>query len=454
MADPTGGGLTRREKLGYGIGDLGGNMFFTIIAFWLLGFFVDVLGLGAALAGTAILLGRAWDAVSDPVMGVVSDRTRTPFGRRRPYLLFGGILLIAAMVVLFLDVRRLAWSQNGLFLWATLSFAFASTVYTVVFVPYGALTADLARTYNERTSLTGYRMAFAIVGTLVGAGLFPIVVELLGGGGYTLAAAVFGALMTVTILLTFASVRERGPVAGTEAQASGVLRSYLRAMRFRPFLLALAPWTLHMTGIVIITSSVGFYFQHIHGRADLAPLASGALLIAAFIGVVFWVRRGRRASKSASYSIGMGIFGAALLLVFFVGHLDVAVLFILLVVAGFGLATNYVMPWSILPDVIDAAQLESGVREEGLFYGLFTFWQKLGLGLAGFVAGLVLNATGYVAGGDAVQTELAQLGIRLLIGPIPAVLFLAGILIMIRYPIDRARHAQIVELLESRGDPA
>ena len=441
--------LPLKQRIGYGVGDVGGNMFFTIISFWLLDFFVEKLGLTAAAAGTAILVGRIWDAVSDPLMGGLSDRTRTPFGRRRPYLLFGGILLVLAMVVLFLDVDRLGWGQTGLFVWATGAFILAGTIYTVVFVPYGALTADLTRTYEERTQLTGYRMGFAIVGTLLGAGAFRPVVAALGGGGggHTLAAAVFGAIMTAAILVTVATVRERAGQPGAPPPTRYPLwRSYLQAMRFRPFLTALLPWTLHMIGITVAASMVPFYFEHIHGRSELESLGSGALLVTAAIGIVLFVVFRDRVSKRMAYNAGMAVFGLALVLAFLVGHLDVVLLIALLLVAGFGLSSNYVMPWSILPDVIDADELANGVRREGIFYGLWTFWMKLGLGVAGFVSGAVLTATGYAAG--ELQTATAQLGIRLLIGPIPAVFFLAGILIMSRYPITRERHAEILSGLD------
>ncbi len=444
--------LPLKQRIGYGVGDVGGNMFFTIISFWLLDFFVDELGLTAAAAGTAILIGRIWDAVSDPLMGGLSDRTRTPFGRRRPYLLFGGILLVLAMVILFLDVDRLGWGQTGLFVWATGAFILAGTIYTVVFVPYGALTADLTRTYEERTQLTGYRMGFAIIGTLLGAGVFrPVVAAFGGGGGHTLAAAVFGVIMTAAILVTVVTVRERAGQPGAERPARYPLwRAYLQAMRFRPFLTALLPWTLHMVGITIAASMVPFYFEHIHGRSELESLGSGSLLVAAAIGIVLFVVFRDRVSKRLAYNAGMAVFGVALVLAFLVGHLDVGLLIALLLVAGFGLSSNYVVPWSILPDVIDADELAHGVRREGIFYGLWTFWMKLGLGIAGLVSGAVLTATGYVAG--QVQTDTAQLGIRLLIGPIPAVFFLAGILIMTRYPITRQRHAEILSGLDqARG---
>ena len=435
--------LPLRTKLGYGVGDLGGNLFFTIMGFWLLNFVTDSLGLAASLAGLALLVGRVWDAVTDPLMGSLSDRTVSRWGRRRPYLLFGAPAVVVGMTLVFLDVGGRGWSDGALFAWVVFAVCVVNTAYTVVYVPYGALTPELARDFQERTNLTGYRMAWAIVGTLLGAGAFTIVAD---GAGYAVAGLAFGIITAGVVLITFASVRER-PVAPQRVPVGNVFASYRAALRVRPFRLALVPWTLFMTGIVVATSAVPFYFEHLYGRPELARFASLVLLLAAFASIPVWVWLSRRLGKRTAYNAGMVIFGAALLVAYLVAHRDVATLFVVMAVAGVGLATNYVMPWSIIPDVIDYDELENGQRREGVFYGMWTFLQKLGLGVAGLVSGAVLQWTGYVP--DVLQTPLALHGIRLLIGPVPALFLVVGILVLSRYPIDRAAHRAIAAKLEA-----
>ncbi len=435
--------LALRTKLGYGVGDLGGNLFFTIMGFWLLNFVTDTLGLAASLAGLALLVGRVWDAVTDPLIGSLSDRTVSRWGRRRPYLLFGAAAVVGGMTLVFLDVGGRGWSDAALFAWVVFAFCVVNTAYTVVYVPYGALTPELARGFQERTNLTGYRMAWAIVGTLLGAGAFTLVAD---AAGYAAAGAAFGLLTAAVVLITFASVRER-PVAPQRVPVGNLFASYAAALRVRPFLLALVPWTLFMTGIVIATSAVPFYFEHLYGRPELARFASLVLLLAAFAAIPVWVRLSRRLGKRTAYNAGMVLFGGALLAAYLVAHRDVTALFVVMAVAGVGLATNYVMPWSIIPDVVDYDELHHGQRREGVFYGMWTFLQKLGLGLAGAVSGAVLQWTGYVP--DVAQTPLALHGIRLLIGPIPVLFLLAGILVLHRYPIDRATHRAIAAKLEA-----
>ena len=253
-------------------------------------------------------------------------------------------------------------------------------------------------------------------------------------------------ISAAAVLITFASVRER-PVTRGRAPAGNVFAGYAAALKVRPFRLALFPWALFMTGIVVATSAVPFYFEHLYGRPELASFASLALLLAAFAAIPGWVWLSGRIGKRTAYNAGMALFGAALLAAYLFAHRDPTVLFVLMALAGVGLATNYVMPWSIIPDVIDYDELENGQRRAGVFYGMWTFLQKLGLGLAGAVSGAVLQWTGYVP--DAAQTPLALHGIRLLIGPIPALFFIAGILVLARYPIDRVAHAAIRAKLDA-----
>ena len=454
------GGLPLRTKIGYGVGDVGGNLFFTIMGFWLLNFVTDTLGLAASLAGVALLIGRAWDAVTDPLMGALSDRTVSRWGRRRPYLLFGAAAVVAGMTLVFLDVGGRGWSQGALFVWVVFAFCLVNSAYTVVFVPYAALTPELARGFQERTNLNGYRMSWAIVGTLLGAGGFSVVVELAAGAGagsgYTVAGALFGLVTALVVLITFASVRER-PAAPERAPANrapegNALAGYAAALKVRPFRLALVAWTLFIAGTIVATSAVPFYFEHVYGRPELAAGGSLVLLLAAFAAIPGWVWLAGRIGKRTAYSAGMALFGAALLAAYLVAQRDLTTLFVVMGVAGVGLAANYVLPWSIIPDVVDYDELANGRRREGVLYGMWTFLQKLGLGLAALISGAVLQWTGYVP--EAAQTPLALHGIRLLIGPVPALFFVAGILVLARYPIDRAAHAEIRARLEAASPRA
>ncbi|MFZ4616224.1 MAG: MFS transporter, partial [Rectinemataceae bacterium] len=166
--------LSLGTKLGFGVCDLGGNLFFTAMGFWSLYYLTDTVGVPAAAAGIAVMIGKLWDAVTDPMMGFISDRTRTRWGRRRPWLLFGALPLFLGMWWFFTNPHIA--DPLAATIWAALALCFLNTAYTVVNIPYNSLTPELTQDYHERTSLNGFRFGFAVFGTLLGAGaVLPIV---------------------------------------------------------------------------------------------------------------------------------------------------------------------------------------------------------------------------------------------------------------------------------------
>src|SRR5512133_1259206 len=201
--------LPLRVKIGFGIGDLGGNLFFTAMGFYSLIYLTDTVKVAAALAGAAILIGKFWDAVTDPMMGFISDRTRSRWGRRRPYFLFGSVPLLLTMWYFF-SAPDYSTSQTMGFLWAAFALCLLNTAYTVVNIPYGSLTPEITKDYQERTTLNGFRFSFAVIGTMLGAAIVIPIVNLAGDPhrGYSLVGLIFGIIMSATILTTFFTVRE------------------------------------------------------------------------------------------------------------------------------------------------------------------------------------------------------------------------------------------------------
>ncbi len=448
--------LSRRIKLGFGVCDLGGNLYFTFIGFYLLFFLTNMLNLNPALAGVALLVGKLWDAVTDPAVGYLSDRTRSRWGRRKPYMFVGAFMMVILMFVMF-SSPAIA-SQALLFGWVVLFYCLLNTAYTLVNIPYSALTPELTEDYYERTVLNGYRMSFAVVGTLIGAAAISPLISLFGGGsgGWTLTGGLMGVIIMAVTLITIVVVPEKihPPVARGEGFRA-VLRSYKEVLSLKPFLTALFPWSLHITGVAIIQASLLYYFTYIYNNSGAFSIALLILLLTTMAFIPVWVAISRRIGKRASYNTGMLIISAAILVFFFFGAGGgVTFAYIIMFVAGIGLSTNYVIPWAILPDVVEYDFAESGVRREGVFYGMWTFMSKIGQAFAGALSGWILAAFGYHAagpGGAAVaQTASARLGIRLLTGPIPVVFFVTGVIILSFYPITAAFYEQILEKARNR----
>lgn len=245
-SDHASGLLSRRVKLGYGVCDLGGNLFFTVTSFVLLNYLTDTVGLAAGLAGTALMIGRLWDAFYDPVIGYASDHTTSRLGRRRPYLLVGAFPLFVMMALMFVNPAALRggqWQadqhQAFLFGWVLVVYVLLCTAYSTVNIPYSSLTPELTTDFNERTSLNGYRFGFAVLGTLLGAGSALPLVGLFDDPdvGFAVMGTVFGLVMMVTALVTVVSVREP-PHVRTEG-SMGFVENYRRVFENKPYLIVL-----------------------------------------------------------------------------------------------------------------------------------------------------------------------------------------------------------------------
>ncbi|MFO7729919.1 MAG: MFS transporter [Spirochaetia bacterium] len=443
--------LSTRKKIGYGIGDLGGNLFFTIMGFYLLFYFTDVAGIAAGLAGTAIMIGKIWDAVTDPTVGYLSDRSRNRWGRRRPFMFVGAILLFFGMGILFIPFG--VTSQIALFILATLTYCLVNTAYTLVNIPYGALTPELTDDYYERTVLNGFRMSFAVVGTFVGVSIVLPLVDFFGGSriAWTGMGFVTGGIMAATMLTVVFSVREN-PKPRLHSQEN-IFKSYFQVLSMKTFLTALIPWSLHMAGVNVLQTSLLYYFRYIYGNAAAFQIALPILLGAAVLAIPVWVRISKHIGKKHSYNIGMLIFAAGVLLFFFIGHrTGIQVSYVIMFFGGLGFATHYVMPWAIVPDVVEYDYAERGVRREGVFYGMWTFSSKIGQAIGIGLSGWMLSVFGYqesVAGVQAAtQSETAMLGIRLLTGPIPAAFFIAGVIILSFFPITNKKYQEIMKRVE------
>jgi glycoside/pentoside/hexuronide:cation symporter, GPH family len=429
--------LSLKTKLGFGICDWGGNLFFTIMGFYLLHYMTDVAMLSAGLAGVAAAIGKFCDAITDPSVGYLSDRTRSRMGRRRPWMFWGAIFLFFTMILQYTNPN--IQSQTRLFVWMAVSYCLLTTAYTMVNIPYGSLTPELTSDFDERTSLSAFRMSFAVVGTFTGALLVLKVVGLWGGNvnaGWTGMAAIMGAWMLITAMITVFTVKEpkRSTVEGQEVQ--GVLKTYAATFRNKPFILAFTTYALHICGTVIVQSSLIYYFQYIYGGSASWELAVAILLLPVIPAIWIWTALSKKIGKKWSWNLGMGLVTVAAVVIFiWARQLGPNFFYLMMAIAGLGLSTNYVMPFAVVPDAVELDYANNGIRREGAFYGVFNFMNKVGAALAILITGQVINAFGYKALAE--QTEASKLGIQLLVGPIAAVFFIGGVVVFSFYPITR-----------------
>ncbi len=439
--------ISFKTKLGYGAGEFSSSIFFTITSFWLMNFLTDEVRLSATLAGTALLVGKIWDAVIDPLIGHFSDHTKTRWGRRRPYLLFFAIPFGIAFVLMFRNPGIEA--QTGKFIWTMLTYIFFCTVYSFTNIPYNALLPEMTSDYNERTNIAGYKQAFAVIGTLLGAGAAMPIMALFAGrtAGFIGMSAIFGFLAALSLLVTFISVRE--PERVETKKGDSVFTALKDAFTNKPFLILLTTWFLNSTAVAIMQSMLIYYYKYVFMDESKVTLAMIFLLVFTILTLPLWVTLSRKLGKKLAYIIGMSLtLLSVTAFAFFADKMGANPALILMGLAGIGFASHYVAPWAMAPDTIEYGFARSGVRREGIYYSIWTFVIALGGALAGFLVGQGLDLSGYVP--DVAQSARSILGIRLLIGVLPAIIILIGNIVLAFYPLTKQRYDEVLETIRKR----
>ncbi len=450
MSDKS-GKLSLAVKMGFGAGDLGGNLFFTAMGFWSLFYLTDIVGIPAAAAGFAILIGKIWDAVTDPLMGFVSDRTKTRFGRRRPYLLFGSLPLFACMWWFF-SAPEFSTPTGGV-LWVVLVLCLLNTAYTVVNIPYGSLTPELTQDYTERNSLNGFRFSFAVVGTILGAAIVLPIVSLAGGNtrlGFSYVGFVFGLVMALSMLTTFLAVREQD--RSCEAPLTErFFETFVHVFRNGMYVRLLIVYACNLTGITFVQSILVYYFKYLYHNEEMTTIAMICLLVTAMVCIPLSVVIAKITGKKRLYQLALGIISLGCIAIFLFGHiLGMYYTLGVMIFAGIGIGLSYVPPFSMLPDVIEVDAVRTSQRKEGAYYGMWTFVSKIGIALAPALVGVVLAISGFIP--DKTQSPETLLAIRILIGPIPLAIFIAAILVIERYPLDEKSYLRIISKVEINNE--
>ncbi|WOD40083.1 MFS transporter [Nodosilinea sp. E11] len=444
-------------KVFYGVGELAAAVPASLSAFFVLYFFTTVAGLSPALAGAVLLFGRFWDAINDPLIGWLSDRTVSPWGRRYPWML-GGVIPLAISSVLLWTVPPFA-SQWGIFAYYIVLSLFAFAAFTTVQLPYTALAAELADDYDERTDLIGMKSAFSIGGSIVALlmaqAVFARVADparqyiILGALSASLAVVIIGLCVAGTYR-RYWQVQAGRPRLATDTQSPALLpqlRSVFSNSAFRQVLgLYLCGWMSVQVTAAMLPYFVGAWMGLPATHFAQMALAVQGTAIAMLWG---WDWVAKRTGKRTVFLMGAPLAALALGGLATVQPGQVVWMYSLGVIAGIGVATLYMVPFAMLPDVVDLDELNTGLRREGLYFSALVFLQKLGLAIALFISGQVLGWTGYVANADS-QPAAALNAIRLLIGPLPALLLVVGLWFCYRYPISRDRHQQILLALQTQ----
>jgi GPH family glycoside/pentoside/hexuronide:cation symporter len=435
----------------FSTGDLSTSIPLAIVMFYQLYFLTDVAGLPPHLAAWAVGIGRIWDAVNDPLFGLISDRIRSRWGRRRVLLLFGAVPLGISFAMMWLVP---SWGPLALTAYYAVAFILFDTIFTAIHVSYNALTPEMTPDYDERSSLNGYRMVFSIAGTL-GAIILATILSGFITDPRLLYAAIGVSLGLASVfppLIVFAITRERS--SDELPEALPVLEAMRATLSNRPFWLVMGLYLLSWTAASILAAALVYYANYylsVPDQANYFVLIAQASAIL-FIPLVVWLSR--RLDKRRSFILGTATWIVVLLGIYSLGPDQVTLAYVLAALGGFGIATAYVVPWSMVPDIIEYDQVSTGQRREGSYYAFASFFQKLATGLAIWAMGQTLALTGYLTPTSGAplpqQPAEAVRAIRAFMGPVPAILLAMSIVFAWFYPISRERHRALRDELAAR----
>jgi GPH family glycoside/pentoside/hexuronide:cation symporter len=389
-----------------------------------------------------------WDGINDPLFGWVSDRTRSRFGKRRVYMIFGALPLAIAVILLWRVPAGL--SNAGTFLWIAGTFLLFDTVWTLTNVPYYALTAELTEDYDERASLTAWRMLLAVPAYIVGAALTPLLVGLYVSEreGYGLVGVVYGALACVVLWIAAAGLRERVQIARSAAHAAP-WQTLVDAFRNRPFVRLLVAYLLANTAFALIKTLMAYFLTYQLDMEDQVFLVMGLLLLFVALFLFPWKMLANRWNKGPAYALGLAIGALAVASTFILPAGPTPWVYAIAAVAGIGFSAQWVFPWAMVPDVVELDRLESGEHRSGIYYGVWGLATKLSDALGIAASGWVLQLYDYLP--NVAQSSHTLSGIRLFFGPVPLLFFALALPLLIRYPITRQSHAELRRKLEAQG---
>ncbi|WP_299414410.1 MFS transporter [Acaryochloris sp. IP29b_bin.148] len=449
--------LQLSTKLAYGAGDMGAGITATLLAFSLLFFLTKVAGLNPGMAGAVVAIGKVSDAINDPIIGVLSDRTRSRWGRRHSWILMGsipfGLFFFLQWLVPHFS-NNVADNNWGLFWYYVIISILFNLAFTAVNLPYTALTAEISQDFNERTSLNSFRFTFSILGSIL-ALLLEIVIKGIipdPTQQYWVLGLVCSVLSVLPLYWCVWGTEERY-TPETAAKPLPILAQVKIAFSNRPFLYVIGIYFCSWLAFQLTAANLRFFvlkWMEYDGDTWIALTVQAVAIVMLFV----WTAVSARMGKRMVYFLGMSLWIMAQGGLFFLQPGQIVGLYFLSVISGVGVATAYLVPWSMLPDVIELDELKTGERREGIFYAIMVFLQKMGLALGIFLVGQALDASGFITPAPGLpipaQPPEALFAIRVIIGPLPTVILLIGLLLAYFYPISREVHAEILLKLRER----
>lgn len=442
------GKLGFKDKLILGIGEIPGTMTTSVVSVLFLIFLTDTVRLEPALAGLIFLIGRVWDAVNDPMMGILSDRTRTKWGRRRPYFLLASLPLALSFSLMFISFP--AASQGLKMVLYTSFYLMFTTAITIYVTPYLCVLAEATDDYVERTAISNYRNLFSLVFGLTAVVVTPMLTKALPTPeqGFMTAGIGIGCFAALIALFMFRVVRER--FVDRPGKYSGdFFRQIGEAFRNKAFTSMLVMYVGCLATVNIIEGTVLYYLKYWIQKPGQLEIVFVTVVLSSLATMPFWTFLSRRIGKKKAGFVALFLWlGVSLLWVLLDSKSPNYLLYLVAAANGLGYGGGRIMPWSMFPDTVDMDELQSGQRREGMYSGITTFFMKIGNSVSIFLFSLLLQAVGFVE--NQPQTGPALVLMRWVLFVVPLFFLSMSAIALAKYPITPARFAEMRKTLNER----
>ncbi len=439
--------LSLKEKVGYGLGDTASRFVWDMVGFWILIFYTDTFGISAAAAGTIMLIARFWDMLSDPMMGIIADRTNTRWGKFRPYILWMAIPYSVLAVLAFTTPN---FGPTGKVIYAGATYLLLMTVFTAINLPYSSLGAVMTSDSYERAGLNSYRFGFAFTGQLIVTGLALYLAAQFGRGdmakGYQYTMILFAIISFLLFMITFTTTRER--VAPPPAQQKNLREDVKNLFRNRPWVILFFVGIISFIMFALQNLSIAYYFKYYVGLEQNVQLFNVTGSVALIVGIPFSKPLAKRFGKRNVFMASSLLSGMFFILLYIPGSDNLYSIYILNILAKFTYAPAVPLLWTMLADTADYSEWKNHRRATGLVFSAATFAQKAGWGLGGALAGWLLVIFQFVPNVE--QSETFLTGIKLMISVFPGVLYMSCAILLYFYAIDQKTCLQMEKELEER----
>ena len=441
----TTGRLSWPRRLGFCSGGFAFNILFQTAALLLMFYYTDVLGLSPAVAGYVFAGALIWDAVFDPFMGYMANRTRTRWGRYRPYLLLGAIPLAISWALVFLPT---GFQGAALIIYALVAHILFRTIYAVVNMPYLAMTATVTSDSQERGVLTGISLVLAALSSVFSSFATLKLVGVFGGGqvGFFWTAVLYGVLSAITLWIVFASTTPEAVIETDDERPTA--RQMVKMLSVnRAFWIVAAGALLGQVGNTFFGKTLPYYMKYALGREDLISAGLGIMALMVMFSVPLWLWVMRRWSKRTMWIAGgaVDLTGAALL--WFLPQ-QPGLIILALAIRGIGICAGFIGFWAMMADTVEFGEWRSGIRAEGAIYGLVSLITKAGLGVAAAILGELLSLIGFRP--NATQTASTLEHMRFIMIALPAILTTLSLMAIALYPINQTLHARLLRAISWR----